>query len=96
MGWLDELEASGRIESLGFHDAAIEPTFPELVVPWREAADTADQWMAWPTPVRLLYQQPAFLAVYRDALGPAPLCPVAERQAAIRMCVRKRRGPRSK
>src|ERR1019366_9003589 len=33
MSWLDELEASGQIEPLGFHDAAIAPTLPELVVP---------------------------------------------------------------
>ena len=86
---IDLMNDSGWIEPIQFQDVGIQPSFFRLTAAWRDrphpkkltrqllkmgiVADVV------PPPVRLLYQQPAFLAQYKRCFQRGA-CPNAERQ----------------
>jgi perosamine synthetase len=95
-GMIDVLNSTGLTEEIDFKERRIEPAFFRLSAAWkkkpqvaallRELQQSGIYASLEDPPVRLIYQQPAFLAQYRRS-GAAGRCPVAERQARLRFCV---------
>lgn len=94
---IDALDGCGLTEPINFRGNAVLPTFFRLSAAWAEEpaesalvaelAKVGFNPKLVPAPVRLLYQQSAFIAQYRRRLKHAPVCPVAESQARKRFCV---------
>jgi dTDP-4-amino-4,6-dideoxygalactose transaminase len=99
---IDVLNALGWTEPIEFTSRGLHPTFFRLTAAWKDQPAESDLLqelrnrgirvsLASP-PVRLLYQQPAFLARYRRRFRmPAP-CHQAEHQARQRFCLVKEAG----
>jgi perosamine synthetase len=91
VGLLNRCEPVDRIE---FADRDIVPSFCRLTASWKASAHPEELLARLaangigariePSPVRLVYRQPAFQAQYTVD---KPECPVAERQETARFCV---------
>jgi perosamine synthetase len=84
----------GLTKEISLPDAEIEPSFFRLTAQWAGRPVPAQLRRALsepidivPSPVRLLYRQPAFLAHCKSASRGKPWCPEAERQARERFGV---------
>jgi dTDP-4-amino-4,6-dideoxygalactose transaminase len=89
---ITELNRTNLVEPIRFGEQAIKPAFFRLSAAWKgkpqERAlerDLGNIRLA-PSPVRLLYRQPAFVAQYGRGMV-ASVCPQAERQAKKRFCL---------
>jgi perosamine synthetase len=91
--YICKLNALALTEPIRFKEEGIEPSFFRLTAAWKgkpgEAAlvkQLGSISLAEP-PIRLLYQQAAFIAQYWRRFKTAPRCPEAERQTTRRVCV---------
>jgi dTDP-4-amino-4,6-dideoxygalactose transaminase len=92
---IDLLNASGKVEPIEFRKRHIAPSFYRLTASWKAKPFSAKlcTWLLAngtsariePSPVRLIYQQPAFQARYEPA--EKPCCPTAEHQERTRFCI---------
>jgi len=92
---IDLLNACGKVELIEFRKRDIAPSFFRLTASWKAEPHPAElcNWLLAngisariePSPVRLIYQQPAFQVQYELAEGPC--CPTAERQERTRFCI---------
>jgi dTDP-4-amino-4,6-dideoxygalactose transaminase len=95
---LDILNMSKLAEPISYGRRNIEPSFFRLTAAWKAAPcpeklrpllrNQGIEAEVLPVPVRLIYDQPAFLAQYGREVRSTPRCPVAEGQAAKRFAVR--------
>jgi len=93
---IDHLNATSLTETIRFSEIGIAPTFNRLTAAWKGSPQPKQlvhrlckqgvSVEVMPAPVRLLYQQPAFLSQYEGAFKVMP-CPHAERQARQRFCL---------
>lgn len=93
---INVLNSTGLIEEIDFKAKRIEPAFFRLSAAWKKKPQAAAllhelQQSGFCTsledpPVRLIYQQPAFLAQYHQ-LKKVSRCPTAERQTRLRFCI---------
>jgi len=100
---IEALNATALTEPIEFHRQNIEPSFARFTAAWRGKADevrlrrvlaTAGYRVEIvPVPVRLIYRQPAFLAQYGRRLRAQLHCPLAERQAELRLCLERKSPP---
>ena len=94
---IDGLNDIGFTEPIRFKEDLISPTFFRLTAAWKdrpreeamleELKSRSLKMKIEPSPVRLIYQQPAFQAQYRRIARKARICPVAEQQSKIRFCL---------
>ncbi len=97
---IEALNATGVTEPIEFRQHNIEPSFFRLTAAWRDrpreerlrqqlTAAGFEVELA-PSPVRLIYRQPAFLTQYGHKLRGQPRCPQAARQARVRFCLERK------
>ena len=94
---LDALNETGLTQPACFDRRQIQPSFFRLTAAWKSASRGDElcrhlRRQGWhadltPAPVRLIYQQTAFLAQYGHRMLTVPRCPHAERQAGRRFVV---------
>jgi perosamine synthetase len=92
---IDLMNASGLIEPIRLKAEGILPSFSRLTASWKDEPHPSNLYLALaaggyrariePSPVRLIYRQPAFRAQF--PLPQMPCCPVAEWQARQRFCI---------
>ncbi|MGB7720286.1 MAG: hypothetical protein WBL65_10330, partial [Bryobacteraceae bacterium] len=92
------LNMSRLTEPISYGRRNIEPSFFRLTAAWKDAPcperlcpllrNHGIEAEVLSVPVRLIYDQPAFLAQYGREVRSTPRCPVAEGQAAKRFAVR--------
>lgn len=95
---LEILNMSKLVEPLSYRRRNIEPSFSRLTAAWKGAPhpqkllpllrNQGIEAEVLPVPVRLIYEQPAFLAQYGREMASTPRCPVADRQAAKRFALK--------
>jgi dTDP-4-amino-4,6-dideoxygalactose transaminase len=96
---IEALNSIGLTEPIHFKEKGIEPSFFRLTAAWKDRPqesvllrELGKRNLAVnlkPPPVRLIYQQPSFVAQYRRRSKITP-CPQAERQARIRFCIARK------
>jgi perosamine synthetase len=91
--YIGKLNSLGLTEPIRFREEGIEPSFFRLTAAWKGKAHEArlvkqlGPVFVTELPIRLLYQQPAFITQYGRRFTTAPQCPEAERQHAKRFCL---------
>jgi dTDP-4-amino-4,6-dideoxygalactose transaminase len=97
---IDKLNKTGFTENIPFESEKINPSFFRLTASWKNTENKKDnlikKLIAYIGPtiiedplVKLIYQQPSFLARYKSRLCKNIHCPQAERQAQVRFCIIK-------
>jgi len=94
---IQALNKSGLVEPIQFIEQKMSPSFFRLTAAWKKAPSERalrEQLMTkdseidlGPAPVKIIYQQPAFIAQFSRTLRKAPECPQAERQGMVRFSI---------
>jgi len=94
---LDAMSETGLVQPNTFREKNIVPVFFRLTAAWKsrpkpsELAEYLERkgfnLKITPSPIRLIYRQSAFLAMYKRLLSSQPMCPEAERQQSLRFCL---------